>query len=718
MRPNRNSMRSFFAPALRRVGPGLLSATLGVASFTAVASLTGCEDASARAQRNAQNEIDAVVEALAAKRLVDPSAADADAVAKARSNLSALAARLAAIQGGAAGQQAAANLLGASIQAEMGRLASDQLQRIQLQVRGDRSALAGLVEAGFSLDTLATAAEQFDPSKDRADLARLRAEAGERVDELKQAAAKLAGPIAQLTTNIDGAKQSLQTLDRAEMELRSQARTAGPVAGYQFVEQAAQKRAESDALRIGMARHDVELMELKPTQAFLLADATQRQDIMAQLDAASNDLKAMADDSHAIAKASRERIAAIKAQVAERLGTMNSQLNGPAEELFTQADGDFGRSAQLAQRASGADGGRDLALAAKAMVATARQSLAALAFNRTVALGEQQALLSALVQGGSLFGDETQLKAQLDAVQKARNEAVEKAKEAATAALEAVGQAGGDTPGAATVKANLTAMIDALSGRTPVAAPAASNAMTGGSAPSTSGNAGGFDSPEAILDFLKRGDFKTAATWRAMPNLYKASSPGAKAVLTFLKINAEDGAELNAAIVEKLGMDAIRDPSLTGGVPVPDPTTLSVTDVNENGAKLTGGPGQPPVVLVKAGGRWFIDLDATMAAASDPTTAAQQQQMIGQMTQQLQAIRPMLKQVYGTLTQRVKAGEFKSVSELQAAIVQTIMEKMMGGNAPGGADMRKMMEDAGKQLQNLTPEERKKLEELGIAPPK
>lgn len=686
-----------------------LGVVLGLAP---IAWLTGCEDSSARAQRVAQQEIDAVVEALASKRLADPATADGDAVAKSRTDLAALASRLAAIQGAAPGQEAAASLLGSSIQAEMGRLSADQLRRMQSQLREDRSALGSLVEAGFALDTLATAAERFDPSKDRDELGRLRAEAGERVDELKQAAAKLTGPIQQLNSSIDGARQSLQALDRSEMDLRSQARTAGPVAGYQFVEQAAQKRTESDALRIQMARQDVELMDLKPTQAFMLADAAQRQDIMAQLDAASNDLKTMADDAQAIAKRSRDRIAAIRTQVARDLDAMNSQINGPVAELTTQAEGDFGRSAQLAQRA----GGGDLGAAAKAMVITARQSLATLAFNRTLTLGDEEMLLAALAAGGPLFGDGAEFKSRLEAVQKSRGEAVEKAKEAATAALEAVGQAGGESPSATTLKTNLTAMIDVLSGRAPVAATPAMSGATA-SAP-TSGSAGGFDSPDAILDFLKRGDFKSAATWRAMPNLYKASSSGSKAVLTFLRINAEDGAELNAAIVEKMGMEAMRDPSLTAGVPVPDPATLVIADVAESSAKLTGGPGQAPVVLVKSGGRWFIDLDATMVAASNAQTAAQQQQMVGQLTQQMQAIRPMLKEIYAKLTQRVKAGEFKSVSELQAAIVQSMMEKMMGGAAPGGADMKKMMEEAAKQLENLSPEERKKLEELGIVPPK
>ncbi|MFO0875545.1 MAG: hypothetical protein U0575_16490 [Phycisphaerales bacterium] len=350
-----------------------------------LATLSGCEQSSARAERNAAKEIDSVTQALAAKRLPNPSLADADAVAKARNDLGALANRLTALQGAAPGQMSAANLLAASIEADRGRLAVDRLRLIDAQLRDERSGLATLIATGFALDALASAAERFDPSKDRADLARLRAEAGERVEELKQRAAKLAEPIAQLAAESDSSRAALQELDRSEMDLRSQARAAGPVMGYRFVEQASQKRGEADALRIRMARNDVQLMELKPEQSFAVTDAAQREEIMAQLAAASNDLKAMADDAKAIAEASRKRIGAIREQIARELEAIAGQTNGPAAELASQAEEDFTKSAQLAQRAAGPDAGRDMALAGKESVATAKLALARLAWGQVLA---------------------------------------------------------------------------------------------------------------------------------------------------------------------------------------------------------------------------------------------------------------------------------------------------------------------------------------------
>ncbi|MFO0875546.1 MAG: hypothetical protein U0575_16495 [Phycisphaerales bacterium] len=206
-----------------------------------------------------------------------------------------------------------------------------------------------------------------------------------------------------------------------------------------------------------------------------------------------------------------------------------------------------------------------------------------------------------------------------------------------------------------------------------------------------------------------------------MPGAYKASSGASRAALDLMRMLGDDSADLNAAIVERFGLAAMRDPALTGGFAMPDWNELTVADVTDTKATLAPRrSGSKPLPLVKSGGRWFIDFDGMLAAVAGSADAAQaQQQMMGQQVQQLQAMRPQLKEAYAAIAAKVKSGQITSVEQIRTEMMQAIMSKMAGSaGGPDAEAMKKAMEEAAKQLQDMSPEERQKLmEKLGGTKP-
>lgn len=642
--------------------------------------LLGCEHGGARAEQSVQDEIEAVASDVARTRAAVSHAPDADTGAKLHADLGNHASRLEQLTSGTPGQKAAASLLAAHVKLDMGRLAADRLQQVEGELRQDRNSLSGLIDAAVVLDVLATAGERFDPTTDQRTLESLRAEAARRIETLRGRINELEQPMAQITADSDASRAAAQQLERDEQALRQQARSAGHSAGFKYVEQAAEKRDALDALRVKIARNDLQLSELAPEKEMATVDVAQQQAMIEAMKAAETDLGRSAEEARAIAQESRERLAEVRSEVTKGLEAIESQRKSSVVSLLAQADEDFNKAAQLASR-SGGDA------SARLTAATAQQSLAKLHWNHALSLRDHALFVNRLRDGGSVLGDPTALGALSTAIETERTESIEKAKTAATAALEQLGSLSSERPETTQLKANLTALIDQLSGKDAVVQGSGAGAAGAGIA---AGPAPTFATPQAVVDFLKSPAASGPTGYVAVLNAMRASSPTSKQLLAYFKVTMEDSAELVVAMHEKFGADAASGASPIGGA-WPEGERLALGEVTESRANVNdaGAATNPAIVLVRAAGQWWIDADHVFKSVPPELTS-----QVAMMAPMMEQIRPAVRAAASEVAAQVRSGAITSPEAVQAALMQAVMQKMMGGAGLDPAMIEEQMKKA------------------------
>jgi len=700
--------------------------TLVLCAGLSLINLSACVENEARQQAAAQQVIEDVASEFRSMNLGVPALAEGDETAQQRQVLGQLLSKLSGLTGAAPGQQAAANSLAGQIAANMGELAADRLRDLESDLRAQRAATSPRIDSAVRLGILAAALESFDPAADRASLERLRAEAVEAIEASRRRVGELDQPVAALVADNETSRALLLELEREEAQLRAQARGAGPIGGFKFVEQAAEKRTQADAFRVRIARNDVQLAELTPEQTMALLGAEQGSQIVQTLDVATADLNSMRESAQQLAAASRARINAIRDEVATAVGAIDSSISGPLTEFHGEAVRDFEKAAQFSQRGATPDAGRDGQLAAKVSVATAQQALAQAHWSFALALGDQVAFLERIAAIPGLAADPDALRSAAAALTTTREEAVQQAKAAAEAALESAGQSASDTPDNAMIKANLVALIDAMSGKTmKLSGSALANAPTS--------EVPGFESPETLLAYFQQIDAAPpdAATVRSMAYAFRASSSKGRLLQGFMGTMFEDGAEFFAATAGKFGGSALG--AGDGSAMASEPSKLKVGEVRENKATLDPTePGVKAVPLIRSGGRWYIDMDGVIATGGpEVQQSLAAAQMFQQAAPMMDKIRAGIRSASSDVATRVKAGEFSSGEEAQVAFQMAIQEKMMammgdlmgglggglgdpsgGAGAPGAGDLKAIEEAARKAMENLSPEERKQFEEM------
>ncbi len=644
--------------------------------------LLGCEHGGARAEQRVQDEIEAVANDVARTRAAVNNAPDADTGAKLHTDLASHASRLEQLTSGTPGQTAAAALLAAHVRLDMGRLAADRLQQVEGELRRDRDSLSGLIDAGLVLDVLATAGEKFDPTTDQRTLESLRAEAARRIETLRGRINELEQPMAQITADSDASRAAAQQLERDEQALRQQARSAGHSAGFKYVEQAAEKRDALDALKVKIARNDLQLSELAPEKELATVDVAQQQAMIEAMKAAETDLGRSVQEARTIAVQCRERLEEVRSELTKGLEAIESQRKSSVVSLLSQADEDFNKAAQLAARGGG-DG------SARLTAATAQQSLAKLHWNHALSLRDHGLFVNRLRDAGAVLGDGTALAALSASIEAARTASVERATSAATSALEHIGSLSSERPETTQLKANLTALIDQLSSKDLVAQSSA--AAAGGT---TAAAATSFASPQAVVDFLKSPAASGPAGFGAVLNAMRASSPTSKQLLSYFKTTLEDSAELVAAVHEKFGAEG-----LSGSTPFGDSfmhgERLSLGEVTESRANVndSASSANPAIVLVRAAGQWWIDADHAMKSFA-PEAATQ----IAMMMPMMEQIRPVLRSASTEIAAQVRSGAITSPEAAQAALMQAVMMKMMGGAGLDPAMIEEQMKKAAQGL--------------------
>lgn len=685
-----------------------LCRTAGIAMLAGSALLISCESASVRAEDAGQREIEAVAAELRALQLRGPDGGpdgdgSGDAGSQRRQSLRALVTRLNGLRDLAPGQQAAANLLAAGIMSNVGQLAADDAQELGRRLRDDRRQLEGRIEAAGALQALAVAGDSFDPAADQARLEALRAEARAQITVLERVASELVQPMAALDESIAENRRGATEIERAEIDLRRRAREAGPIAGFPIVEQASLRRTEADALRLEAARDELELMEIRPERELAELDAAQLRGIVENLETVDGDLTGSVEAARALADAARASIAETRVAIADSIRSIAS-LDQTIDGLVEEADQAFQESANLAQRATSVTEPRALGTAGRRSVASAHQALAALHMDRAISFRDQAAQLTRIASFGELL-DDGAITARLGTVEASRMASIEKAKAAVSAALEQVGQLGSDTPASTLLKSNLTALLDSLSGREVAAA--TSRASGSGGASGAGANAGapaGAETPEALLAMLQGIDLSQAAGHAAMVRLYRASSREGRGLLRVIAMNSEECGDLSAAMVEKFGPESL-SAGYEGLSITPQAAALEVGEVGTTkGTLRPTAPGTPEVAIVKGGGRWFLDLDA-MIDAGGPGMRADVQQLV-EMSQAAEAMRPLLREVCAEVAARVRAGEFATPEDVRGAVAEAAMSRAMGG-----ADVQEAIKRATEQLEGLSPEELRKLQE-------
>ncbi|HMN95699.1 MAG TPA: hypothetical protein PKC43_03405 [Phycisphaerales bacterium] len=677
------------------------SCALLTAGLLLPAILGGCESAAVRAQDAGQKEIDRVAAEFAALNALRPAAGDDDAGARRRQELRGLANRLAGLRDLAPGQQGSANLLAAGVFMAIGQSAADDAAMLARRLRDDRRQLDGRIEATNALRALAIAGDSYDPTADRAALESLRREAREQIATLDRLAAELTTPMARLSEEIVTSRAAAAEVERQEIDLRQQARAAGPTRGFRYVEEASRRRTEADGLRMVAARSEIELMAIAPDRELAEVDAEQLRGIVEQIDAAEGDLTAATSEARRLAEAARNAIAETRAAIAGTVRSIASLEQG-LDALVEEADAAFQQAAASAQRATSVTEPRALGSAARRSVASAYQAAASLHAGRAMTLRDDASQLRRVAGFGELL-DDGAITARLDVVEQARTASVGKAIAAATQALEQVGMFGSESPESAALRENLAAMIDSLSGR---AVATASQGGAGSSQVAAPTEGGGAASPQDLLAMLRAIDFRRADDHRAIVRLYRGSGRDARSALRMLQIGGEDCGAFGAAMVDRFGIESIA--ASYGGMSVAsDFGHYEVGDVEgTRGTLAPTEPGLGEIPIISARGRWYIDLDATLAAESAEVRASLSQ--MSQMLQGAEAMRPVIREVCEAMAARVRSGEFSSAEEATMAYSQALMERMLGG---AGVDVEAMMREAAKALEGMSEEDLRRLQE-------
>jgi len=187
-----------------------------------------------------------------------------------------------------------------------------------------------------------------------------------------------------------------------------------------------------------------------------------------------------------------------------------------------------------------------------------------------------------------------------------------------------------------------------------------------------------FDSPEALVEFLRTLDESDVASVERLVDAIHDDSPIARAQKNFMRAMLRGMAEVMTAVEDQFGGDAVNQfeqaVSEMGSTEFGDIELIEQSDTRAT-ARFEPAPGMPEetIELVNRNGQWMIDGDSLV----DPQMAQPgQEEMTINMIEQMAS---SMSGQFSELTERVRNGEFDSVEQFMQAMMQAMMNSMGGG---------------------------------------
>ena len=697
----------------------------------------GCEDSAAARRAEVKANIDSVNRDLWQSTASTTDPADENRTAAER-NLKSLLTKLGDTEGASDGQKAEAALLSSSINRKLALMARVQADQIEADQRRRRGLLASLVNVASDLNTVASGIEDISTAQEKAHLASNRQQAQQQLVIYSEEMASADGPINAITkankrdqSEIDSLREKATVLMRESIEL-------GPSMGFSSYEQAIQVDRNADMIEYSVAHRDLEMeFEHQPRHDLAKNKSDLTQTVIFAIDESSNNVESLEQTFEDEVIATRKKINEIQNAISSQLTELHDARVQSLTEAYEQAEILLSAAARSANEASRSSD-REQKSAANIETSAAYQELAAMHWAAAQSWQDHAQLLDRIEAASDALPNVAGINAKQDASNEAHNKAVEAAKEAfkqAKDSLEKVTARGAGASQLETLKLDIQASIDSLSGKritrsrsTGVTKPGAGTSR--GSSTTALGN--GADSPEALVEKIKnatglKGILSIFIDYTFIPVESNEDRMLASGIIdiahTLIDLDSALYDQFNEGLVEMAltGISEMDENSGAmggmGGMPMDmpdldfidfeniDPQDIrsisfdSVEIISVSGKRgiinITAfGDPSGPIDIRQINGRWYLfnqemidaykqgykqGFKASGAPSSDDMGAAMMKAMF------LQMLKPV-KDAARQFTKRVKAGEFASIEAFNTAIEEfgaQMMGNMMGGGMGG-----------------------------------
>ncbi len=633
--------------------------------IAAVLTVGGCSDSADHHRTEARKVINDVGQefSLLSGSLIgnDGKDASAERLGKLRS----FATRINGVNEGAPGQVAAASLLAASIQHEIGETLMHQANRMEMANLQTRSQLHSDIDLITALDGLAGAYDQLSTDDQRKAAQAAKSTSAQKVSQLRDEASQLEQPIDELRKKIDATRKKASSLIEESQKLKQKAIDLGALDGYPTFEQAAGVRQDANAAEIQIAQDQIQLAKLEPQHevASMLIDMHQQSlkqldDLLLSLDEQSQEIKSQA-------AACRKAADDFRQELESGLEELMSNVSGDLATAYADADTAFGTAASKA-RAAGGQGDAGMS-PSRIEAANALAARADALTTRARGLAEHTFLLTRAVAVAGPAAD-----ARRTELEKAKTDlkaATEAADAAYSEAIEAFNQVNAPGDKAAMVlegvKANLAKLADMAAGKNPVPADVAT-ASSGMDAGSMSMN--GFATVDELADYLRKIDQTDLSSLDQYVAITDAQTPMGRQSLELQTKMAKAFGTIFAAMKEKFPNESGSMMSSMGPLSsmMPKFSMLSITERTDTTA-VGEIPGMPNKMhFRKTDSGWKVDLDQIT-----PDEAAMMT-MAGTMADGLTAAAQ-------AFAEKVRGGAYPSFDAAMQALSSEMMAAMMGG---------------------------------------
>ncbi len=640
-----------------------------VALCLATALGSGCNDPELEKQAAFERQFNAVA-ADYAKTLGDrPDLLSANPTDESIAALRAVADRAKGLSGGSAGQQAAARTLAASVyrtsaSIELARAA--WIESGQEIVRDLAMSASGLAA---DLESVASAAEALDLSDSRSKIDGQKSDGDKAMRALQEAVRQLEGPANKLADDVSKGTARLSNLGQEVAVLLRKARESSPAAGLALVEEAAAIKAEARTLTRKVAEGSTAGEMMMAESRLVNAALRAAQGLQSSAGEALELLNGFEADIDGQAAKSREMAAGLRRASENLMKSVADERAGALKAAYDAAATDL--------ESASADASSD-ALRNTLVCEDLR-----LRVTQLTGIGSQGRML--LSAGGPSAAGLAEVRTTADA-------AIATLKEKANAAAEQYANAGEDpaTAGLKSYADGVKKMADNLTADKLLAPPAfvevKAAANSGRSGSGGGGGSGAGAAADGITDlnaFIAqlRSAKDPSESSKLVITAMDDSTPTGKAMQSMASSMLDAMKPLFTAMTEKFGAEAAAklagDGGGGGGGLGGLGSLATITEKSNDGSTaIFSVQGGNDLTFVKTPKGWKLD----MLAGMDDAQADQ----IAQMAPMMGMIIAPMKKMAETIAAKIRAGEYASAEEVQAAMQQELMKSLGGGGFGGG----------------------------------
>ena len=635
---------------------------------------SGCEDSAAARRTEVQANLAEVRQDLWASTAIasDPTPQERTA---AEAKLNNLLTMLGDTDGAAPGQQAAASLLASNVHRKIAGMTLAGVGRLEAEQRRRRDVLLGMIDAAAELHALAGSLETIDTQDQQQHLAASRQKAQARLASYGEEMAAADAPIAALTNANRADQTEIDDLRTQANQLMRDASEQGPAAGYGAYEQSVQLDRDADHIQYDVSQRELELeFTLRPARALAQTRAGYTQSLIGAIDESSAGIDGLLQTFDDEARATRKTIAQLRDVIVAELGELNQARTNELADAYEQAAKQLSAAANKAENAARLGQGESVP-AARIEAVRADLELGHMHWSAAQAWQDHAVLLERVQASSGALGSASMVSAQVTTARTAQADARDHAKNAYTSAQGQLSRVTGRGAGPQleALKQDVQTAISALSGETVDLTPAPTPRAPRSRARGPLG--AGADSPEALLAAINQADSLASMTNLFVELTYvKFRNSDERELYSIMITSARASLKLEQALQERFGTGLMElaqaawggGPDMFGGqagfgfgdAQAQDARLGNVA--GDNGTILVTSAGQTDrMPIIRVNGRWYVD--GTTASGDGLAMGGEDAQMFKTIMQD--SISSL-----NDLTNRIRAGEFASIDQVQEAL--------------------------------------------------